>query len=124
LHKSTDILAADQRYVLAELLLVQLDQPAAMPDFFLAHLFKYLSRAGKILSQALAEVGVDTCIFFLQRNRQGKDFFLRQAVKVSQGRSCQAMVTVLPVIRIAQSRQQAQARQRAPWAFQCEASSS
>ncbi len=71
--------------MLAELLLVQLDRPAAMPDFFLAHLFKYLRRAGKVFPQALAEVRVNTFVLFLQRNRQRKEFFLRQAVKVSQG---------------------------------------
>jgi hypothetical protein len=75
------MLAADQRDVVAELLLVQRDQPAAMPDFFLAHLFKCLRRAKKVFPQALAEIGVNTFILFLQRNRQGKDFFLRQAVK-------------------------------------------
>ena len=71
--------------MLAELLLVQLDQPATMPDLLLAHLFKHLGGAGKVFPQALVKIGVNAFVLFLQRNGQGKDFFLGQAIEVSQG---------------------------------------
>src|SRR5271166_6749826 len=83
-HKSAHILTADQRDVLAELLLVQLDQPATMPDLFLAHLFKNLCGTGKVFLQVLAVVGVNAFVFFLQRNSEGKDLLFGQAIEVSQ----------------------------------------
>src|SRR5208337_5018670 len=82
LYKSAHVLAADEWDVLAELLLVQLDQPAAMPDLLLAHFFKHLSCAGKVFPHALAKVGINAFILFLQRNRQGKNFLLGQAIEV------------------------------------------
>ena len=69
--------------MLAKFLLVEIDERAAMPALFLPHLLEDLRGAGEVFLQAHAEVGVDAFVFLLQRNRQSKNFFLRQAVEVS-----------------------------------------
>src|ERR1700676_4892183 len=82
LYKSAHILASDQRNMISELLLVQFDQPTAMPDFLLLHFFKDLRSTRKSFPQAFAKIGVNSFVLFLERNRQGKYFFLRQAFEV------------------------------------------
>ena len=47
-----------------------------MADLLLAHLFEDLRRAGKVLPQTLAKIGVDAFVLFLQRNRQSNNLFL------------------------------------------------
>src|SRR5271165_6368574 len=55
-----------------------------MPDLLLAHLFEHLCGAGKVFPQALAKIGINAFVLFLQRNGKGKDFLLRQAIEVFQ----------------------------------------
>src|SRR5271167_932552 len=53
-----------------------------MPDLLLAHLFEHLCGAGKVFPQALAKIGINAFVLFLQRNGKGKDFLLGQAIEV------------------------------------------
>jgi hypothetical protein len=43
-------------------------------------------RCRGIFPQALAKIGVDAFVLFLQRNGESKDFFLGLAIEVSQGK--------------------------------------
>ena len=79
--EAAHVLPADERDVVAEFLLKQLDQPAAMARFLLAHAVEDRGRGGEIFAQALGVVGVDALVFFLQRNSQRQDLALREAVE-------------------------------------------
>jgi len=82
LQEAADVLAADQRNVLAELLLVQLDQPAAMLALFRPHFGEQVGAGGIIVAQALGDIGVNTAVLFLVGDRQGKDFAFGQLREV------------------------------------------
>ena len=79
---SAHIVPPDERNVLAELLLVDVDQRAAMADLLLTHLLEDLPRGGEVLAHGLGEIRINAFVFFFQRNGQSKNFFLRQAVEV------------------------------------------
>src|SRR5437660_901263 len=81
IYKAFHILAADQRYVLSELLAVERKQPLAMSRLICAHCLENSSRAGKALAQSLGKIGIDPFILFFERNCQGQDFAFAQAVE-------------------------------------------
>src|SRR5512143_322825 len=54
-----------------------------MPRFLLAHAVENRRRRGKILPQAFGKIGIDAFVFFFQRDRQGQQFALGQAVKIA-----------------------------------------
>ena len=80
-----DILAADQRNMLAELLLVKLQQAMAMAVLFAAHLLELRGGDGIDGLQSLGEIVVNAGVFFLQGNGQGQDFAFAQALEGSHG---------------------------------------
>ena len=61
----------------------QLDQAAPVAGFLLAHAVEHGGRTGKIVAQALGEIGVDALVFFFQRDGQGEHFPLGQAFKTA-----------------------------------------
>ena len=83
MHEAAHVLAADERDVVAEFLVKQLDQAAAMAGFLFAHAFEDRGGGGKVLAQALGVIGVDALVFFFERNGQGQDLAFRQAVEAA-----------------------------------------
>ena len=77
LDEATHVLAADERNVLAELLLEQFDQPAAMIAFLRRHFAEHLGAGGVVLAQTFGDVGVDAAVLFLIGYRQSEDFRVR-----------------------------------------------
>ena len=65
-NESAHILAANQRDVLAELLLVKLEQAATMARLFHSHFFKYGGGGWKVLAEAIGKVGIDAFVFFFE----------------------------------------------------------
>ncbi len=66
---------------------VELDEPAAVAGLLLAHAVEYRGGGGKILAQAFGEIGVDALVFLFERDRQGQNFALGQAVEASHDSS-------------------------------------
>ena len=85
LDEAANVLATDQRDVFAELLLVQLDQAAAVLALLRAHLAEHIGGGGIVVAQALGDVGVDAAVLFLVGDRQGEDFAFGQLGEVSHG---------------------------------------
>jgi hypothetical protein len=59
-----DILALDQRQILAELRSMEIEQHAAMPCFLVRHLIEDLGGGGIVLAQSLCEAAVDAAVLF------------------------------------------------------------
>ncbi len=87
-HKPLDIVAANERNVLAELLPVKLQQPMPMPVLLHAHFGKLVGNGGGVGPQSFREVGVDACVLFFERNRQCQNLALAQALESSHGNQC------------------------------------
>jgi hypothetical protein len=81
LDEAFDILAPYERNMVAEFLLIKLDQAVAMAILLLAHLIERGSRRGEIGFQSVGEVAEDAGIFFFQGNCQGKQFAFAKAAK-------------------------------------------
>jgi hypothetical protein len=81
MHEAAHILAADQRNVVAELLVKQLDQAAAMAGFLLAHAVEDRGRCRKLFAQALGIFRIDALVIFLQGNCQRQDLALRETIE-------------------------------------------
>ena len=95
----------------AEALSVKLNQSPAMAGFLGAHAVEYGCSGWEFLPKAFGEIGIDSLVVFLERNRQSQDFLLVQLVeifhlraslrRVPRGARCSAeavpMETVLPV---------------------------
>ncbi len=86
MHESAYVVAADQRDVVPELALVKFEQSAAVSGLLFAHAVKHVGRRRKGVAQAFGVVGVNALVFFLQRDRQGKYFALRKAIKATHDR--------------------------------------
>ena len=85
LDEATNVVAPDQWDVLAELLLIKLDQAAAMIAFLAGHFGEDVGRGGVVLAQTLGDVGVDTAVLFLVGNGQREDLALGEIGEVTHG---------------------------------------
>ena len=83
IDEAADVLAADQRDVVAEFLLGELDQAPAMARFLQPHAVENGRRRRKILPQAFGEVGVDFLILFFERDCQGENLALGQTFETA-----------------------------------------
>src|SRR5207247_3181619 len=72
-NESPYVLPPDERNVLAEFPLVDLDQSAPVSRFFRAHAVKHRRRCWKILAQTLSVIGVDALVFFFKRDCESQD---------------------------------------------------
>lgn len=68
LDESLHVTAANERYVLAKLLLIEFDQTTAVARLFPSHALEHCGRSGIILTQSFEKVGIDPLIFFFQRS--------------------------------------------------------
>ena len=73
-----DVLPADQRDVLAELLAVQLDQPVPVPVFLDRHVAEHLRRCRIAVAQAVRVALVNALILLFEGDCERKDLLLRQ----------------------------------------------
>ena len=81
-----DVLAANERDVLAELRDEEIDEPAAVLVLFRRHFDEHLGGGGIVLAQAVGEVGVDAPVLFLVGDRQGEHFALGKIVEIAHRR--------------------------------------
>ena len=86
LDEAANVVAADQRDVLAEFLLVELDQPAAVVALFGGHLGEDIGTGRIVVAQAFGDVGVDAAVLFLVGDRQCEDLPFRQIGEIAHGR--------------------------------------
>jgi hypothetical protein len=83
LDEAADVLAPDERYVLAEALAVDLDQPAAMLALLLRHLGEHLGRCGIVVGEPVRVLEVDALILLLERDGEREDLLFAQLGKVA-----------------------------------------
>ena len=76
MDEAFDVLAADQRQVVSELLPVHVDQHGAVADFLVGHLVEHLGRGWELLAQTLGEAAIDAAVLVLAGNGQRQDFLL------------------------------------------------
>ncbi len=69
-----DVLAADQRQVLAEFRAVELEQHGAMAHLLVGHLVEHLGGGRILLAQALGEAAIDAAVLVLVGDRERQDF--------------------------------------------------
>ena len=81
-----DVLAANERDMLAEFRDEQVDQPAAVLVLLGRHFDEHLGGGGIVLAQALGEVGVDAPVLLLVGDRQGEHFALGKIVEIAHRR--------------------------------------
>ena len=82
-----DVLAADERNVVAELGDEQVDQAAAVHVLLGRHFGEHLGGRGIVLAQALGEVAVDAPVLFLVGDRQREHLALGKIVEIARHRS-------------------------------------
>ena len=83
-HEALDVLAPDQRQVVAEPPLVEIDQHVAVAHFLLGHLVEDLGGGGKIVAQSHREPAVDAAVLVLGGNGQRQDFLLGEIAEAFQ----------------------------------------
>ena len=76
MDETPDILAADQRQVLAEFFAVHVEQHGPVPHLLVGHLVEHLGGGGEWLAQALGEAAVDAAVLVLAGDREREDFLL------------------------------------------------
>ncbi len=74
--EALDVLAADQRQVLAEFLAVHVEQHGAVAHLLVGHFVEHLGGGGKRLAQALGEAAVDAAVLVLVGDGEREDFLL------------------------------------------------
>ena len=74
LDEAFDVLAADQRQVVAEFLPVEVEQHAAVAHFLVRHLVEDLGGGGIFLAQAFGEAAIDAAVLFLVGDGEREDF--------------------------------------------------
>ena len=81
LDEALDVLAADQRQIVAEFLAVEVEQHGAMAHFFVRHLVEHLGGGRKLLAQAFGEAAIDAAVLFLVGDGEREHFLLGQIGK-------------------------------------------
>src|SRR5262249_4150771 len=79
--EALDILTADQRNVLAEAFAIQVQQAMAMAVFLSAHLAKFLRLGWITRLQPLGEIVVDAGVLLFERDGQGQNLLLTEALE-------------------------------------------
>jgi hypothetical protein len=82
MNEPANVLAANERDVLAELRPVELDQTVPMPALFGRHVRKDAGRRGIALAQPLRELVIDPLVLLLERDGEREDLLLRQVREV------------------------------------------
>src|SRR5260221_10519535 len=84
-HEALHILAAYERQILTELLAVEVEQHAAVADFFFRHFIEYLGGGGILLAQTIGEAAIDAAVFLFIGDRKREDFLLGQIGETFHG---------------------------------------
>jgi hypothetical protein len=87
-QEALDVLAPNRRKILAEALLVHLQQHVAMVLLFFRHLLEQLRRVRIALGEVLRKAHVDAAVFLLGRDRDGQHFTLGEIGEILHGRPC------------------------------------
>ncbi len=85
LHEPPDILAPDERDVVAERRLEEVDQPAAVLVLLFRHLPENIGGSRKALGEAMGILAVDAPVLFFERDRERQDFALVEIGKLRMG---------------------------------------
>src|SRR5262249_48379586 len=86
LHEAAHVLAADERDMVAEALLVLVEQCATVAVFFLLHVAEHRGSRGVIGLETLGEIAVNAAVFLFRRNGDGENLTLRKALERSHDR--------------------------------------
>jgi len=76
--EALNVLAPDQRQILAELRSMEIEQHAAMPRFLVRHLIEDLGGGRIVLAQSLCEAAVDAAVLFLVGDSEREDLLLSE----------------------------------------------
>jgi len=74
--EAADVVASDERDMLAETGLEHLKQAMPMGVFLAAHEDKFFGLVGEVLAEAVGEVGIDAGVFLFHGDGEGEDFAL------------------------------------------------
>ena len=85
LDEALDVLAADQRQVLAELRPVEIEQHGAMAHLLVRHLVEDLGRGRICLAQSLGEAAIDAAVLVLVGDGEREDFLFGEIGKAFHG---------------------------------------
>ena len=88
--ETLDVLAADQRQIIAEFLPIEVEQHRAMVHLLLGHLVEDLGGGRILLAQTLGETAIDAAVFFLIGDRKRQNFLLGEVGKAFHGTSLRA----------------------------------
>src|SRR5262249_2653102 len=77
-NESLDVLAADERQVLAELRAVKLEQHGAMAHLLVRHLVEHLCRGREVLAQSLRKAAIDAAVLLLIGDGERENLLLGQ----------------------------------------------
>ena len=86
LDEAFDVLAADQRQVVAEFFPIEVEQHGAMAHFLVRHLVEYLGGGRKLRAQTLGESAIDAAVLFFVGDGEGEDFLLGTGRKIASRR--------------------------------------
>src|SRR5438270_882653 len=67
-HETSDVLTANERHVLTELVPKEFDEAPPVTRLLAAHAVENRGRSRKILPQAVSVVGIDPLVFFFKRD--------------------------------------------------------
>src|SRR5437667_6425398 len=81
--EAADVVPADHGNVIPEPLTVALEQARAVYGLLLAHAVEYRRERWKVVAEPLGVIGVHPFVLFLERNGQGQDFSLGEAVEAA-----------------------------------------
>jgi hypothetical protein len=76
LHEALDVLAADQRQVVAELGTIEIEQHGAMVHLLFRHLVEDLGGGGILGAQSFGKAAVDPAVLLLVGDGEREDFLL------------------------------------------------
>ena len=82
-----DVVATDQRQIVAKLLAVEVEQHRAVMNFLLRHLVEYLGGGRKLLTQAFGKTAIDAAVFFLVGDGKREHFLLGEVGKAFHRKS-------------------------------------
>src|SRR6186997_2330434 len=83
-QEALDVLAADQRQVVSELLAIEIEQHRAVMHFLVGHLVEYFCRGRELLAQTFRKTAIDAAILFLVGDCEGQNFLFAEIGKPFQ----------------------------------------
>ena len=72
-HETSDVVTADQGYVVAKLVPKEFDEAPPVVRFFASHAVEHRRRSRKVLTETLGEIGIDPLVFFFKRDGQSEN---------------------------------------------------